>query len=30
MIKVSINTTYHHATARLHDTFLSIMEFIST
>jgi hypothetical protein len=30
MIKVSINTTYHHTTAILHDTFFSIRKFIST
>ena len=30
MIKVSINITYHHATAILHDTFFSIRKFIST
>jgi hypothetical protein len=26
----SINATYHHATAILHDTFFSIRKFIST
>jgi hypothetical protein len=30
MIKVSINITYRHATAILHDTFFNIRKFTST